>query len=189
MPALQQSKLNSSPVVTLPQGKLVGIVQSVGFLQPVECFLGFSYAQPPVGNHRFRPPAPLEPSTETFHAQKYGKAAPRKSLIPPRLPLEYSEDCLTANIFRAIPKNDESDLLPVLVCVHGGVLNRGNLSMQNTASLVACAGGSFVAVSFKYRIDVLRFLPTTKSAEEGILDLGIRDQVLHRRSGILTSLA
>jgi carboxylesterase type B len=173
----QQSKLSSSPVVTLPQGKLIGIVQSDSLPQPIECFLGFPYAQPPIGDLRFRPLVPVESSTEAFYAQQYGKAAPGKPLITPRLPLEYSEDCLTANVFRPVPKNDEACRLPVLVYVHGGAFNRGNSSMQNTASLVAWAEEPFIAVSFNYRIGALGFLPSTKSAEEGILNLGIRDQI------------
>ncbi|KIW79393.1 hypothetical protein Z517_06005 [Fonsecaea pedrosoi CBS 271.37] len=165
-----------SPIVTLPQGKLKGIVQTDGLPQPVECFLGCPYAQPPVGALRFRPPAALEPSTETFDASSYGKAAPGNPLIPPRIPLVYGEDCLTVNIFRPRPKHADGTLLPVLVYIHGGAFNRGNSSMQNTASMVAWSEQPFVAVSFNYRVGALGFLPSRRSAEEGILNLGFQDQ-------------
>lgn len=166
------------PLVTLPQGILRGTVQADGFPQPVECFLGFPYAQPPVGDLRFRPPVPIKPSAEIFDASRYGKAAPGKPLIPPRIPLVYSEDCLTANIFRPRPESSDDRLLPVAVYIHGGAFNRGNSSMQNTASMVAWSDKPFIAVSFNYRVGALGFLPSTKSAEEGILNLGFQDQRL-----------
>jgi carboxylesterase type B len=163
-------------MVTLPQGKLQGIVQTEGFPLPVECFMGFPYAQPPVGELRFRPPAPLEPSADTFDASKYGPAAPGNPLIPPRIPLVYSEDCLTANVFRPRTEMAPARLLPVMVYIHGGAFNRGNSSMQNTASMVAWSEDPFIAVSFNYRVGALGFLPSTKSATEGILNLGFQDQ-------------
>lgn len=166
------------PSVRLPQGTLKGIVQTDGFPQPVECFLGFPYAQPPVGDLRFRPPVPVKPSSDIFDASKYGKAAPGKSLIPPRIPLVYSEDCLTANVFRPKPKTSDGRLLPVAIYIHGGAFNRGNSSMQNTASMVAWSEDPFIAVSFNYRVGALGFLPSRKSASEGILNLGFQDQRL-----------
>lgn len=166
------------PVISLHQGSLEGIVRSEGFPQPVECFLGFPYAQPPLGNLRFRPPVPLKPSTSTFDASRYGNAAPGRPLITPRIPLTYSEDCLTANVFRPPARVIENDLLPVMIYIHGGAFNRGNSAMQNTASLVAWSEQPFIAVSFNYRVGALGFLPSTKSAEEGILNLGFQDQRL-----------
>lgn len=166
------------PSVTLRQGTLKGIIQAVGFPQLVECFLGFPYAQPAVGELRFRPPVPLEPSSNIFYASQYGKAAPGNPLIQPRIPLTYSEDCLTANVFRPRAWSSRKRLLPVMVYIHGGAFNRGNSSMQNTASMVAWSEEPFVAVSFNYRVGALGFLPSTKSAEEGILNLGFQDQRL-----------
>jgi carboxylesterase type B len=112
------------PCVTLPQGKIQGIVQTERFPQPVECFLGFPYAEPPVGDLRFRPPVKVKPSSATIEAVASGKAAPGKPLIPPRIPLFYGEDCLTANVFRPVRKAGDAQLLPVVVYVHGGAFNR-----------------------------------------------------------------
>lgn len=164
------------PSVTLPQGTLQGIVQADGFPQPVECFMGVRYARPPVGTLRFRPPVPLEKSSTVWDASAYGKAAPGNPLIPPRIPLVYSEDCLTANVFRPRLEPNGGRLLPTMVYIHGGAFNRGNSSMQNTASMVAWSEDPFIAVSFNYRVGALGFLPSTKSAEEGILNLGFQDQ-------------
>lgn len=167
------------PTVTLAQGTVRGIVQQDDFSWPVECFLGVSYAQPPVGELRFRPPVAVQSSPEVVDASKYGNAAPGKPLIPPRIPLVYSEDCLTVNVFRLPPQSVHMNrLLPVVVYIHGGAFNRGNSSMQNTASMLGWSEEPFIAVSFNYRVGALGFLPSIKSAEEGILNLGFQDQRL-----------
>jgi len=164
------------PSVTLPQGTIIGIEQKDHFPQTVESFLGFPYAQPPVGDLRFRSPVKLPQSSKTFDASEYGKAAPGKPLIPPRIPLVYSEDCLTANVIRPAGRVSDGTLLPVAIYVHGGAFNRGHSSMQNTASMVAWSEEPFIAVSFNYRVGALGFLPSTRSAEEGVLNLGMQDQ-------------
>lgn len=140
--------------------------------------MGFPYAEPPVGDLRFRPPVKVKPTNTTIDAVAYGSAAPGKPLIPPRIPLVYSEDCLTANVFRPIRKSGDTTLLPVLVYIHGGAFNRGHSSMQNTASMVAWSEEPFVAVSFNYRLGALGFLASSKAKEEGILNLGMQDQRL-----------
>lgn len=50
--------------------------------------------------------------------------------------------------------------------------------MHNTASMMGWSEKPFVAVSFNYRIGALGFLPSTVSAQEGILNLGLHDQIL-----------
>lgn len=50
--------------------------------------------------------------------------------------------------------------------------------MHNTASMVAWSEHPFVAVSFGYRIGALGFLPSSLSQKEGLLNLGLRDQLL-----------
>jgi carboxylesterase type B len=110
-------------------------------------------------------------------ASKYGPIAPGRSFVVSGPKLEQSEDCLTLNVFRQTP-NQEAHKLPVAVYLHGGAFNRGSASMHNTASMVAWSEEPFVAVSFNYRIGAFGFLPSTVSAQEGVLNLGLRDQVL-----------
>ena len=170
------------PRVTLTQGILVGVRLQQSLPQAVEAFLGVPYAIPPIGERRFRPAVHLPASTSILDASKCGPAAPGKQLRAGLSPeLEYSEDCLTANIFRhahgdALERTE--DKLPVAVYIHGGAFNRGTSSMHKTASMVAHSHEPFVAVSFNYRIGALGFLPSGLSAKEGILNLGLRDQIL-----------
>lgn len=174
------------PTVTLAkQGKIIGITipASPAEHRPrtVEAFLGIPYAVPPTGDKRFRPAEPLPPSPPgaVLDASKYGPSAPGKQLLPGTgPPLVYDEDCLTANVFRQHRETEEGKLLPVAVYIHGGAFNRGTASMHNTASMMAFSGQPFVAVSFNYRIGALGFLPSGLSAREGVLNLGLKDQIL-----------
>lgn len=178
MGSIQQER----PSVKLPQGTVVGITQHEGFEKPIHAFLGIPYALPPTGDRRFRPPVKIPESADAIiDASRYGPAAPGKPLLRAGPKLEYSEDCLTLNVFRqAPPSQDQGDghLLPVAIYVHGGAFNRGSASMHDTASMVAWSEQPFVAVSFNYRIGSLGFLPSSLSAKEGALNIGLKDQKL-----------
>ncbi|KAI1848519.1 hypothetical protein JX265_013802 [Neoarthrinium moseri] len=165
------------PVVVLRQGTVKGIKQDGGFPHPVEAFLGVPYAAPPVGDRRFRPPERVDSSNDVVDASKYGPKAPARQFVVAGPQLESSEDCLTANVFRQGSRNS-SKLLPVAIYVHGGAFNRGSASMHNTTSMVGWSSEPFIAVSFNYRIGALGFLPSRLSAKEGVLNLGLKDQIL-----------
>lgn len=174
MPAHNDS---DRPTVVLTQGTVKGIKEKGSFPEPVECFLGIPYAAPPVGERRFRAPGKVAPSSEIIDASKFGRIAPAKQFVIIGPKLDSSEDCLTANVFRKQLKGG-NNLLPVAVYIHGGAFNRGSASMHDTASMVGWSDEPFVAVSFNYRIGALGFLPSKLSAKEGILNLGLKDQVL-----------
>ncbi|ROV99707.1 hypothetical protein VSDG_02945 [Cytospora chrysosperma] len=178
---------SSRPTAQLPcQGKVIGITvaKDEASFRPaaVDCFLGIPYALPPVGDRRFRPAENLPPSPEhVFDASKYGPAAPGKQLVKPAPgspALVYSEDCLTANVFRQAGSTSPGRLLPVAVYIHGGAFNRGTATMHNTASMMSWAEEPFVAISFNYRVGALGFLPSSLSAKEGVLNLGLKDQIV-----------
>ena len=50
--------------------------------------------------------------------------------------------------------------------------------MHNTASMVAWSAEPFIGVSFNYRIGAPGFLNSALTANEGLLNLGLHDQVL-----------
>ncbi|KAK1977426.1 carboxylesterase [Colletotrichum cereale] len=176
------------PSVTLAQGTVVGVTLTDSLPRPVEAFKGIPYALPPTGDRRFRAPVKVEPSTETIDGSEWGPVAPGKQLFPGGPAFEYSEDCLTANVFRPPQTSSPSSraeagkppppLLPVAVYIHGGAFNRGTAMMHNTASFLANSGQELVAVSFNYRIGALGFLPSAMSLEEGAVNLGLKDQLL-----------
>jgi carboxylesterase type B len=154
------AKEYSDPVVKISQGTVVGRTLSEALPSPVDAFRGIPYALPPTGDRRFRPAVKVEPSPDrVIDASKYGPAAPGKPLLAGGPKLEYSEDCLQANVFRpAVQTTGGSSKLPVAIYVHGGAYNRGTASMHNTASMVAWTEAPIIAVSFNYRIGALGFL-------------------------------
>lgn len=96
----------------------------------IEIFLNIPYGADTGGENRFRPPqrAALPESGSTINAQIYGPACPqmtRNSTNPLELSsiYEVSEDCLNLNVARPKgldPSKDGSELLPVMVYIHGG---------------------------------------------------------------------
>jgi carboxylesterase type B len=154
------TKEHSNPAVQIAQGTVVGLTLSEALPSPVDAFRGIPFALPPIGDRRFRPAAKVEPSPDTvIDASKYGPAAPGKPLLAGGPKLEYSEDCLHANVFRPATKLGEgASELPVAIYIHGGAYNRGTASMHNTASMVAWSEAPIIAVSFNYRIGALGFL-------------------------------
>ncbi|KAH0290504.1 alpha/beta-hydrolase [Aureobasidium namibiae CBS 147.97] len=164
--------------LVLAAGSLVGTIIENDFPVPVEAWLGIPYAQSPINSLRFAKSQSLPPSKKSFTANAFGPRCPGKQLLPPGGgPDVWSEDCLTANVFR--PTNMPSDKkVPVMVYVHGGAFNRGTAKMHNTASMVGWSIEPFVAVSFNYRIGALGFLNSELTHEEGLLNLGLWDQVL-----------
>lgn len=165
------------PTVVITQGVVKGIKQDEAFPKPVESFLGIPYAKPPTGDRRFRAPEKVAPSSDIIDASKFGPRAPAKQFVIIGPQLDSSEDCLTANVFRQEPA-ENTKLLPVAIYIHGGAFNRGSASMHDTASMVGWSAAPFIAVSFNYRIGALGFLPSRLSAKEGILNLGLKDQIL-----------
>lgn len=167
------------PSVRLPQGQILGIRQEDPLPRPIDAFLGVPYAQPPTGDRRFRAPAKLPSTPDSIvDASAFGPAAPGKPLFKSASKLNYSEDCLTANIFRPSSNGGAAaQNLPVTVYIHGGAFNRGTSSMHDSASMIAHSSNDFIIVSFNYRIGALGFLPSAVSAKEGAVNLGLHDQL------------
>ncbi|PYI00379.1 extracellular lipase [Aspergillus sclerotiicarbonarius CBS 121057] len=166
--------LYNRPRIITPQGTVVGTTLTDTLKGPVDAFRGIPYALPPIGDLRFRRAVAVNASDDVMDASQFGPRCPGKQLLNPK-DTGGSEDCLTVNVFRP---HGVQGKLPVAVYVHGGAYNRGTASMHNTASMVGWSDEPFIAVSFNYRIGALGFLPSTITAKEGILNLGLHDQVL-----------
>jgi para-nitrobenzyl esterase len=120
-------------------------------------FKGLPYARPPVGELRWRPPAPPISWQGVRDGSRYRAECPQivsKKVVG-------DEDCLTLNIWR--PREGSAQRLPVMVFLTGGG-NHG-LSGQGSANFggVRYAGGALVPsgvvfVSFNIRLGVLGFL-------------------------------
>jgi len=160
------------PRVSTRQGTVIGIEVEQGYPQPLEQFLGIPYALSTDGERRFSPPVPVS-LVKVFDASKYGQRCPSG----PRDSTPEGEDCLNLNLFRP-KKRDENKKLPVLVYLHGGAFNFGAGNTRQISHLVAWSAKPMIGVSFNYRVGAFGFLPSKFMEEQGLLNIGLKDQAL-----------
>ncbi len=162
-----------APVIDAPAGSIKGVD-----LNGVAAFKGIPFAAPPIGELRWKPPAPAPTWEGEFDATEYGPACVQFRADPTSIYAEnlkaISEDCLSLNIWK--PENAEG--APVFVWIHGGALRGGanSLSMYDGAAL---AESGLVVVSVNYRLGALGYLahpdlsaesPDNVSGNYGLLD-------------------
>jgi para-nitrobenzyl esterase len=121
-------------------------------------FAGIPYAAAPVGERRFRPPAPHAGWDGVRPATQFGRAAPQKPRAGSALPgidLEWDEDCLFLNV--VTPAADDGRR-PVMVWIHGGafVTGSGRTPWYNGVSFAR--RHDVVVVTINYRLGALGFL-------------------------------
>ncbi len=178
-PTLATATTRNDQVISLKgYGEFTGTIVNSTYTgyplsNPVDAWLGIDYATQPIGEGRFKPvdwPAPFSGRKE---ATKYGKACIQDSRS---VALEtQSEACLNFNVYRpqGVPLKKK---LPVLVWIHGGSFNSGSWKSFDGAAFVAASKAPIVVATFHYRLNSLGFLPSELFEEEGLLNLGLRDQ-------------
>jgi len=125
---------------------------------------GIPFAQPPLGQLRFRAPQPLAGWTGVREATQCGAISPQASDGSfGTLPGPMSEDCLTLNIWS--PGADDARR-PVMVWIHGGsfVTGSGSTPWYNGTSFAT--QGDVVVVTINYRLGALGFLYLAEYAGE-----------------------
>ncbi|KAI0044198.1 carotenoid ester lipase precursor [Auriscalpium vulgare] len=181
----------ASPTVTLDNGTLIGIA-----FGGVNKFLGIPFAQPPVGDLRFRLPQPNNPYTGTHTVEAFGPSCPQQAVtlpIPETLAQDAvdflvntiydaifpdSEDCLTINVVLPASATPTSKL-PVVAWIFGGGFELGGTSTYDGAVIVQRSidiGQPVVYVSMNYRLSAFGFLASQEVKEEGVGNLGLQDQ-------------
>jgi acetylcholinesterase len=161
------------PRVTIRQGTIIGVEVEQGFPHALEQFLGIPYALSTDGERRFSPPVPLSPGVGVFDASHYGQRCPSG----PRDATPEGEACLNLNVFRPRAR-DETKKLPVLVYLHGGAFNFGAGNTRQISHLIAWSAMPMIGISFNYRVGAFGFLPSKFMEEEGLLNVGLKDQAL-----------
>jgi acetylcholinesterase len=183
-PHLQQptpdlpSQHNSSLLVTLPgYGSFQGteILQDLKKTQTlrsaVDAWLGVEYSTQPVGANRFKPVQAPVAFEGIRDASNSGPACWQNVFAS----LWQSEACLTVNIYRpsGIPMDQK---LPVLVFLHGGSFVIGSHGSFDGALFIEKSKQPVMVVTAQYRLGALGSLPGKFMEEEGLLNLGVRDQ-------------
>ncbi|KDR78646.1 hypothetical protein GALMADRAFT_64536 [Galerina marginata CBS 339.88] len=147
-------------------------------------YLGIPYAEPPVGNRRFRAPLPLNKARVT----RESNGAVVDATKNPNFCIQGttgggdaggagSEDCLNVNIYAPVGAKKGSNL-PVLVYIHGGGYVYGNPANWPFDHWIN-QSPNVVVVSVYYRLSSFGFLaaPALRDAVNGDLNAGFLDQI------------
>lgn len=156
----------------------------------VETFLGVPFAEPPVGDLRWRAPQPLRTKVARRDASAFAPACMQSMRILDWYrymaetfggsrdyydDLEISEDCLYLNLWT--PSLDSIAKRPVMVWVHGGS-NRSGWSYENNYRGHVLAAQGVVVVTVAYRQGVFGFLSHPELAgEDAVANFGLWDLV------------
>ena len=133
-----------------------GLIQGIGEGR-VRLWRGIPYAQPPVGELRWRAPRPMTPWQGIRQATQYGPASWQNKDYCTEMgggdPGAFSEDCLYLNVWAP---SDMAAPRPVMVWLHGGgfTLGAGGLPTYEGAALVE---RGVVLVTLNYRLGHLGF--------------------------------
>ena len=144
----------------------------------VLAFLGIRYAEPPVGERRFKPAIPSTAWEGTFDATEFPNSpiqVEADAMTREPNSSDKSEDCLFLSVYTP---STEGANRPVLFWIHGGAYQYG--TGNGYTGEVLADQGDVVVVSINYRLGMLGFLDLSSFGEEyaGSASNGIRDQIL-----------
>ncbi|XP_043656687.1 uncharacterized protein LOC122622361 [Drosophila teissieri] len=139
-------------------------------------FEGIPFAQPPVGELRFRAPQPALPWLGVRDCT-YPRAKPMQKHFVLSI-VEGSEDCLYLNVYSKRLKSDKP--LPVIVWIYGGGFQIGEAG-RDFYSPDYFMQHDVVVVTFNYRVGALGFLSLTDRDLDAPGNAGLKDQVMALR--------
>ncbi|MDW6094524.1 carboxylesterase family protein [Vibrio rhizosphaerae] len=156
-----------------------GLMQGVQH-DSVISYKGIPYAQPPVGDLRWRAPQPVNAWDGVLQATDYGSDCMQEPFPGDAAPLsgKLSEDCLFLNVWQ--PAEPSRTLHPVMVWIHGGGFVNGGSSATNYDG-TSFAKNGIVMVSINYRLGRFGFFahPALTAAHEdpALGNYGLMDQI------------
>ena len=165
--------------IQLDSGLISGAASQ--FSGDISVFKGIPYAQPPVGELRWKPPVPPKSWKGVRPAVAFGAAA-RQMPMPLgggiTEDIWQDEDCLYLNVWT--PAKSKEETLPVMVWIHGGGFSIGSNSMA-TYNMAKLAQKGVVAVSINYRLNYFGQFAhpwlTEESAHKASGNYSLMDQI------------
>ena len=158
--------MEKTDVIKTTTGRLRGYLEN-----GLAVFKGIPYAQPPVGNLRFRDTVEKEPWEGILEAVEFSPIAPQ-TLLPdhPLVSHPQSEDCLTLNIWTP---GCDAEKRPVMIWIHGGAFIYGGTPFPRHNGKFLSQRGNICVVSLNYRLGALGnlFVP------DKVSNLGFIDQI------------
>ena len=162
-----------------------GLVSGVPGKDPaITAFQAIPFAAPPVGDLRWRAPAPVVPWKGVRRSDRFSASCMQNISTQERQPWTYefmthneiSEDCLYLNVWTAA--KSASQKRPVLVYIYGGAFNEGSAAVP-VYDGEGLAKKGIVMVTFNYRLNIMGFFvhpelsresPNHVSGNYGLLD-------------------
>lgn len=178
--AVTARQTNSTPTVAVKNGSYYGLYNPT---YDQDLFLGIPFAQPPVGDLRFRNPVPLNTTwNATRNATQYSHECYGYGGDDWVLGNPVSEDCLTLNVIRPSNTGPGANLSVGVWIYGGGGFNGGSLDPRYNMSFIVQQsvdmGKPFIGVSLNYRLHAFGYIFGTAVLQAGITNIGYRDQRL-----------
>jgi para-nitrobenzyl esterase len=168
------SARSANPIVSVSTGQLRGGLTP----DSVAVFKNIPFAQPPVGDLRWREPQPAKAWTGIRDATVFGPMCNQSG----NKQLPHSEDCLQLNVWT--PKWPMTSPVPVMVWIHGG----GNTAGSGVEPLFngeVLARRGVVLVTVNYRLGTFGFFAhpglTKESPRRAAGNYGLADQIVALR--------
>ncbi|MFC8432925.1 carboxylesterase/lipase family protein [Streptomyces sp. NPDC057253] len=135
-------------------------------------FRGIPFAEPPVGEARFRAPRPVRSWEGVREAYAFGPPPPQESAFQGRravLDAPTGDDWLTVNVWTPAP--DPAARRPVMVWIYGGAYKLGHAGSPGYDAQHLARAGDVVVVTLNYRVGMEGFaLLEGAPANRGLLD-------------------
>ena len=147
----------STPSKPVPIHVETGLVQGI-VEQGLTVYRGIPFAAPPIGERRWRPPAPADNWKGVRKAFDFAPGCMQATLwssVVGRPDLPFSEDCLYLNVWS--PARSPKERLPVMVWIYGGGFVSGFTSLPLYSGENLARKG-VVVVSIAYRVGPFGFL-------------------------------
>ena len=167
--------IQSQDRVKLSNGSLEGTLDSK---TGIRSFKGVPFAEPPVGDLRWKPPQPVKNWQGVRAADKFGPRCMQRAIFGDMnfRSNGMGEDCLYLNVWT--PAKSANEKLPVLVYFYGGGFVAGDGS-ENRYDGESMAKRGIVSLTVNYRLGVFGFFahpelskesPQHASGNYGLLD-------------------
>ena len=160
----------------ITQAKVTGGAISGVAQEGISIFKGIPFAAPPVGDLRWKAPAPVQPWSGVRKADAFANACMQPANSQGNSS-PVSEDCLYLNVWT--PAKAPNAKVPVIVWVHGGGFTGGSTSVSMyDGNLLARKG--VVLVSLAYRLGPFGFMAHSDLSREsghGSGAYGIQDLI------------
>ncbi|XP_065360625.1 esterase B1-like [Calliphora vicina] len=159
-------------LLKIPQGLIKGLKRKTIYDHDFYSFEGIPYAQPPLGELRFKAPVAADNWSDVRDCRECDLKPLQKNHEGVA---EGLEDCLYLNVFAKTLEAKEK--LPVMVWIYGGAFNTGS-AIRNKYSPDYFMQENVILVTFNYRLSSLGFLSMEDPSCEVPGNAGLKDQVM-----------